>query len=232
MLSSEPGQDAGRQIKSPSLQKAVTIESSEERFVYCIPIQRLAAFCCFSSLSIRNGLYIISAIEFSVALFAVVSLMLGYDSQNLFSVMLRSVQAQGFFMGTLLCIASAKFNVGAAQVVYNWKIWEPLILDVLQIAVAVCTISDASIHMSLELFFLGTMGTSLLCLARVLYGLFSAYVIYSFVHLVNKGCHKLIQYGPEALLMMEQVRSQASVMDVCPEMIELNEVSGSSSRLG
>ncbi len=212
--------DTSSSRQLPTYDKAVTIERFEERFMYCLRIQKLAAFCCCHSMTLRRGLYIVVAVEFVSAALALLALIFGYGYQNGFLVGVCSVQLMGVLIGSLAFLAASKFNLGAARTVYNWMIWEPMLLDIMQFLGMVTAVMDRDLAMDMRTFAIQMVATSAMCIGRLFYGMYSTYLLYSFILLTKKGCRRLVQYGPDAYKEMERVQTQAAVMNLCPEKVE------------
>ena len=214
-----------------TLDKALSIESSDERFIYCFNVTKLAAFFCHKSVSLRQGLFIISVIEIVAALYAIISLSFIDSTSSAYHIAFRVMQAQGVVIGTICGFAARDFSAYSATIVYHWKIWEPYVLAVLQINDAINEITDLKKLTTLNLVIRETLESTLVSVIRIFYSLYVVYILYSFIHLMQKGNEALVQYGPAVISDMERVRAQAATMELYPEGVEMAENSSRAMKI-
>eukprot|EP00831_Metopus_contortus_P040371 TRINITY_DN31629_c0_g1_i1.p1 TRINITY_DN31629_c0_g1~~TRINITY_DN31629_c0_g1_i1.p1 ORF type:complete len:170 (+),score=47.82 TRINITY_DN31629_c0_g1_i1:24-533(+) len=113
-------------------------------------------------------------------------------------------------------VAAKALNTKFARVVYHWKIWETLLLDLLEI---LAFLSYTSPNQR-EAFAKGVM-LIFIVFVRLAFGVYAVYTLFSFILLLDiKNNANLVQNGPDVVKLMEDIRKQAAAMERRTELSE------------
>ena len=212
--------------------QSIRVEEDDPNFLYCARVSQLGTFFCLPSLTIRNGLFIIGSIDILIALYAISWITSGYLAEPItaqyksFSFYYHVFQALGLVEGALCIFTGKKLDTTLAKMCYHWKIWQVIAMSGLEMVFisTQMTGEDHSIPSG------GVMYTYILSLValglfRASYGLYSAYILYSFILLVDKKANiNLVLYGPDVVKLMENIRKQAVAMEMRSEQLSDLEV--------
>eukprot|EP00826_Nyctotherus_ovalis_P019359 TRINITY_DN1595_c0_g1_i11.p1 TRINITY_DN1595_c0_g1~~TRINITY_DN1595_c0_g1_i11.p1 ORF type:complete len:235 (+),score=43.02 TRINITY_DN1595_c0_g1_i11:227-931(+) len=203
-------------VRCSTLEEATTVQNAEVRFIYCLRLNRIAACFCCEFLPLRKGLVILSIIEFAMAFLGAVYLVVNGVTANVCYSIVMFLRLLDLASG-YCCIRAARMeSARAATIVYHWKIWETLITGILNLAGMMESIANLSRFSKLTDFVLLILSTTFVLLAFTCYGIFTAYIAFSYRQLVLTNNQNLANYGPEVLNMMIRIRNQAEVMDMQP----------------
>eukprot|EP00826_Nyctotherus_ovalis_P030988 TRINITY_DN2474_c0_g2_i1.p2 TRINITY_DN2474_c0_g2~~TRINITY_DN2474_c0_g2_i1.p2 ORF type:complete len:243 (-),score=57.90 TRINITY_DN2474_c0_g2_i1:85-813(-) len=193
-----------------TINQSVRVDESDPRFLCCIRVPRLATYFCCESVPLRKGLFILGVINLVVGIYALIVVLTEIQSQAFFSADLAhyGVQAFGIVNCSLLAFAAEKFISCFAKISYYWQIIETSILNYLTIMAALNN------NMSFTLSF-NTISLIVIVLARSAYTLYVAYILYSFILLIERKANmNLVAYGPDLVKLMENIKKQAAAMDI------------------
>jgi len=196
------------------IRQSIHLDETDPPFLYFFKVPKVTTHFLLSSIPIRRGLFLIGYIEIAIALYAFICLLEGFNSYLM--LMYRLIQMLGGIQGVMCVIAANKFRVSLAKICYHWKAWEVVILDSIEIFIVMkaSELQTAYLHDSIR------------CVLRAVYGFYVAYVIYSFVLLIErKGNANLVIHGPNLVKLMENIKKQAAAMENKTELTPEAEMS-------
>eukprot|EP00826_Nyctotherus_ovalis_P003580 TRINITY_DN10732_c0_g1_i14.p2 TRINITY_DN10732_c0_g1~~TRINITY_DN10732_c0_g1_i14.p2 ORF type:complete len:239 (+),score=56.93 TRINITY_DN10732_c0_g1_i14:47-763(+) len=204
------------------IKQSIHLDESDPPFLYCLKVPKLATHFAFNSIPIRRGLFVIGFIEVLIACYALMCLVEEFWDARILMQVYRFIQVAAVVQGVLCIVAAKKFRAKLAKVCYHWKAWEVVVLDGIEI---VFIITRESNPQATHLY------DSILCVVRAVYGFYVAYVIYSFILLIEKkGNANLVLYGPNLVKLMESIKKQAAAMEGKTETSPDNEMNNSEIR--
>ena len=191
-----------------TIRQSVLIEETDPKFLCCIRFPKVATYFCLESLPLRKGLFVIGILNLVIGLYGVMIILVEVQGQEYLTLEMAyySLQAFGVVNCCLLISAAEKLISWFAKISYYWQILETLILN----CITIMMLRDVSFTLSTTtVYLLGKV------IGRTIYGLYIAYILYSFIILIEgKRNMNLVVYGPDLVKLMENIKKQAAAMDI------------------
>ncbi len=191
------------------------------KFMYCISIRDITPYFLVPTVTLARGITGICAFDIIVSLLVFLLYLipeiavLGLDhSAGLCTLFLH--------VGQFICIIPAIIGITAikgkylaqAAVYMHWKIWEPALLTILQVLDLMVYATYLKFRFDKLVIFYSIVWVVVLTVIRVMYDLYTAYAVYSFIVMYESGNGEPMKLDKEKT--KEMVMDVASVYKVQP----------------
>jgi hypothetical protein len=209
------------------MSQSTRVEDTDPNFLYCIRVRQLNTHFCCDWVPLRRGLFIVCFVDVFIALYAAAMYIVPPALDNKIvcdiSFIYHAVQALGFVPAMICLWAAKQLDTKKAKLVYHWKIWEPLIMDVLEVLLMAITHANGPENPGLVPLPLQILFTIAYCMLRAMCGVYVAFTLFSFYMILEyKGNPNLVLYGPDLVKLMMNIRKQAAAMEMRADTSELD----------